>query len=93
MILLQGTATGAGTDTLVGIEILTWFWWSCYKGNAYANSFIGGAGNDTLSYANSSNAVTINFTAGTASGDGQIHLVKLRTLLELQKQIHLLKMV
>jgi len=47
---------GAGDDTL--------------EGRAGNDSLIGGTGNDTASYANASASVTVNLSAGTASGDG-----------------------
>ncbi|MGJ0412653.1 hypothetical protein NG764_09345 [Aliarcobacter cryaerophilus] len=69
--LTLNQATGAGTDTIVGIEnIQLGAGNDIAHGNVYANSFIGGAGNDILTYAKAANAVTIDFDAGTSSGDG-----------------------
>lgn len=69
--LTTNRATGAGTDTIVGIEnIELGSGDDIAHGNVYANSFIGGSGNDTLTYANASNSVIIDFDNGTVTGDG-----------------------
>ncbi|MBE0496622.1 MAG: hypothetical protein IBX45_09450, partial [Campylobacterales bacterium] len=73
--LRTGVAThGSATDTLSEIEHLKMGdGTNLVEGNAGANSFIGGAGTDTLSYSGAANGVTLNVTSagvGTASGDG-----------------------
>ena len=79
--LTAGTATGEGTDTLMGIESLEGSGFDdTLTGNEGPNWFYPGLGNDTVtgggsaydgvSFYWSSAAITVDLTAGTASGDG-----------------------
>jgi Ca2+-binding RTX toxin-like protein len=69
-----GSATGAGgNDTLVSIENVAGSGFNdVLMGNANANTLDGGAGTDTVSYANATGGVTVTLTAtgGSATGAG-----------------------
>jgi len=65
------TAIGYGNDSIENIENLTMGAGNdTVEGDIYSNTLKGGAGDDTLTYANATNGVTIDFDAGTVSGDG-----------------------
>jgi Ca2+-binding RTX toxin-like protein len=67
-----GSSTGAGgNDTLVSIENVTGSGFNdILMGNAAANTLDGGAGTDTVSYANASGAVNVTLTASGGSSTG-----------------------
>lgn len=78
--LNTGVATGEGTDSMVGIEDLEGSQFGdTLIGNAAANFFFplggddvvtGGDGFDFVSFDSSPNPVTVDLTAGTATGEG-----------------------
>jgi Ca2+-binding RTX toxin-like protein len=65
---------GTSSDTIIQIKHLQMGnGTNSVEGNAYANSFIGGSAEDTLSYSGAAGSITLNVTAngeGTSSGDG-----------------------
>jgi Ca2+-binding RTX toxin-like protein len=64
-------STGAGIDTLIGIENLTGSNRNdVLHGNAAANVLNGGAGIDTVSYARAAAAVTVSLALATAQATG-----------------------
>lgn len=79
--LAAGTATGDGSDTLTSIENATG---SSYDdtivSSSVANAIDGGSGNDTVSYASASSAVTVNLSSGTATGDGSDTLTSIENV-------------
>ena len=69
--LATGIASGgdAAGDVLLGIEsILGSSYADTFVGDVNANTFNGGNGTDTISYAASASAVSVNLTTGTAAG-------------------------
>ena len=74
--LITGSATDSfgSTDTLTGIEnIIGTTLADTITANVtdgLGNAFSGGAGTDTVTYAASTNALTINLSAGSATGTG-----------------------
>jgi Ca2+-binding RTX toxin-like protein len=78
--LNSGQATGEGTDTMVGVEDLEGSQLGdSLTGNAEANFFFplggddvlnGGDGFDLVSFDSSATPVTVDLTAGTATGEG-----------------------
>ncbi|MFA9372919.1 MAG: hypothetical protein ACERKK_02065, partial [Poseidonibacter sp.] len=66
-------ATGEGTDQIryiENIDVSNNENGNIVQGDANDNTFIAGTGDDTLSYDGSTDAVIIDFDAGTSSGDG-----------------------
>jgi len=69
--LHAGTATGDGADTLTSIEnAIGSVYNDTFISNTADNAFTGNGGIDTVSYALSSSAVTVNLSTGTGSGYG-----------------------
>jgi Ca2+-binding RTX toxin-like protein len=74
--LHDGTATGAGNDTLINIQnVIGSFYDDTFISNSGNHVFDGGAGVNTVSYAYANSGVTIDLTAGTATGDGSDTLI------------------
>lgn len=69
-----GTATNGygGTDTLTNIQIVI---------VSHFDNSITGDGTTTVSYANSNSAVTIDLSAGTATGDGSDTLINIHSVI------------
>ena len=78
--LTAGTATGEGSDTLANIEELSGSWYDdTLIGDAGPNVFYPGGGDDTVDgeagedmvvFWNAQGPVTVDLSAGTASGEG-----------------------
>lgn len=69
--LHAGTATGAGSDTLLNIENVTGTTHNDTIGGSSGDNVLdGGGGTDTVSYASAASHVTVNLSTGTATGDG-----------------------
>ena len=77
-----GTATGDGSDTLTNIQNVTG---SSHDdiiiSNSSDNIVDGGGGNDTVSYLYASSAVTVDLSAGTATGDGNDTLINIHNVI------------
>ncbi|MFN7097627.1 MAG: beta strand repeat-containing protein [Gammaproteobacteria bacterium] len=71
--LVTGTVTGDGTDVLTTIENITGSAFNdriASDNTTNNNTFVGGAGSDTLSYAAAAAALSINLLTGTITGRG-----------------------
>ncbi|MFT3957165.1 MAG: calcium-binding protein [Piscinibacter sp.] len=76
--LAAGTATGEGSDVLIGIEAVRGSAGNdtlagdagdnLFRGNGGDDSIAGGAGIDVVEYGNASGSVNVNLATGTASG-------------------------
>ena len=66
-----GTGGFAANDVYVSIEnVIGTQYDDTFVGNASANTFNGGVGSDTVSYAGSSSPVTVNLSVGGGTGSG-----------------------
>ena len=67
----QGTVTGAGVDSLVGVEGIHGSPLpDTIAGSDGDDELVGGAGSDVVSYDHAHQGVTVNLGAGTATGQG-----------------------
>jgi Ca2+-binding RTX toxin-like protein len=89
--LLKGVATGDGTDTLVSIEnVIGSNGNDTLTGNTAANRLQGGAGDDLLNggdgsdtadYSKTTEAVVVDLSSGSATGDGNDTLVSIENVI------------
>ena len=79
--LVNGTATGQGSDTLRNIEnVVGSNLNDTITGNAVNNVIDGGGGIDTVRFNGVAAAVTVNLTTGTATGQGTDTLLNIENV-------------